>query len=182
MSADTLLRADERAAALLAERLEPRCLSARTENGMQVVTVAREGLIEALRLLRDTEGLGFRVLVDLTAVDWLTTGRTPRFDVVYQFLSRSEVARLSLVVPLEESDPVAPTAVEVFPAANWLEREVWDLMGISFLGHPDLRRIQLPEDYDGHPLRRDFPVRGGKRQVRREEEPAPTFGHRSRVR
>jgi NADH-quinone oxidoreductase subunit C len=147
-----------------------------------VVVVARERIVEALTLLRDDESLGFRVLADLTAVDYLTTGREPRFDVVYQLLARAQGARIRLIARVPEGDEVVPSVTGVFPAADWLEREVFDLMGIRFAGHPNLRRLELPDDYDGHPLRRDFPVRGGDRQVRRPEDPAPVFGHRFRVR
>jgi NADH-quinone oxidoreductase subunit C len=172
----------EQAVERLREVLGEEAVSARVECGQTIVTLPRERLLEALTLLRDHEALGFRVLADLTAVDYLTTGREPRFDVVYQLLSREHVARLRVIVPVEEGDETLPSATPVFPAANWLEREAFDLMGLRFTGHPDLKRIELPEDYDGHPLRRDFPVRGGHRQVRADEEPEPRFGHRYRVR
>ncbi len=172
----------QRALARLREELGEQTVGGRDDRGALVVTVPRERIVDALRLLRDDPALGFRVLVDLTAVDYLTTGRRPRFDIVYQLLARDRAARLLVTVPIEEDAEELPSVTPVFPAADWMEREVFDLFGIRFSGHPDLRRIELPDDYDGHPLRRDFPVRGGHRQVRRPDDPAPTFGHRFRVR
>lgn len=180
--------APDRAAAVtsaverLVAALEADVVETRSDRGATIVVVAPERIVDALTLLRDDESLGFRVLVDLTAVDYLTTGREPRFDVVYQLLSRAHTARVRLIARVPEGDEALPSATAVFPAADWLEREVYDLMGIRFTGHPNLRRLELPEDYDGHPLRRDVPVRGGHRQVRRPEDPEPTFGHRFRVR
>jgi len=146
------------------------------------VALTRDSIVAALTELRDNPDLAFRVLIDLTAVDYAHGKRTPRFDLVYALLSRRHVARIRLTVAIDEGDEWAPTVVGVFPCADWLEREVFDLMGIRFEGHPNLKRIQLPEDYDGHPLRKEFPLRGGHRQVRRPEDPEPVFGHRFRVR
>ena len=151
-------------------------------DGVLTVAVAREAVIAVLTELRDNPDHEFRVLIDLTAVDYGHGKRTPRFDVVYSLLSRRDVARIRLAVGVDEGDEWVPTATSVYPCANWLEREVYDLMGIRFDGHPDLKRIELPEDYDGHPLRKEFPLRGGHRQVRRPEDPEPHFGHRFRAR
>jgi len=170
------------AVAMLRERLGSAVLESRDEHRCVTVRLEREVVVEALRLLRDAPEFAFRTLVDLTAVDYATTGREPRFDVVYSVRSRTRGARLRLVVGVPEGDETVPTATGVFAGADWLEREVYDLMGLGFEGHPDLRRIELPDDYDGHPLRKEFPVRGGHRQVRRPEDPEPRFGHRFRVR
>lgn len=187
MSAEETARgmdgAQATALALLQERLGDHCKGDRIErDNVPVVTVAAEAIVEALTLLRDGPETSYRVLTDLTAVDYGPGKRVPRFVVVYNLLSRRYVSRIRLEVGVDEGQEVVTSVTTVFPAANWLEREVYDLMGIRFEGHPDLRRIQLPEDYDGHPLRKEFPVTGGYRQVRRPEEPTPAFGPRYRVR
>lgn len=113
--------------------------------------ISKRRLLEACLLLRD--GLKYRFLSDLTAVDWLD--RTPRFDVVYHVTNIEDWVRFRLKVQTAEGESV-PTVCSVWPAANWAEREVWDLFGVEFSDHPDLRRIQLPEGWIGHPLRKDF--------------------------
>jgi NADH-quinone oxidoreductase subunit C len=118
-------------------------------------------LVDAVTRLRDDPELAF-LLVELTAADYLP--RNPRFEVVYHFVrlpgagaSPAAPARLRLkvAVPVDAS---VPTISTVFPSANWLEREVWDLFGIRFDGHPDLRRLLMTDDWEGHPLRKDYPV------------------------
>ena len=110
-----------------------------------------------LEALRDNNELGMSVLIDICGVDW--PAREPRFDVVYHLLSMSENARLRLKIEVGENEPV-PSATGVFPAANWYEREVFDMYGIEFEGHPDLRRILTDYGFRGHPLRKDFPLTG----------------------
>jgi len=110
-------------------------------------------LIDVLRLLRDE--LGYEHLSDITAVDWME--RSPRFDVVYQLFSFAEGSWYRVKVQVDEDDAV-PTAIPVWPGANWAEREVYDLFGIRFEGHPALHRIMLPEGWVGHPLRKDYPM------------------------
>jgi NADH-quinone oxidoreductase subunit C len=95
------------------------------------------------------------MLVDLTAVDYL--GETPRFEVVYHLLSLKHNHRVRIKARVLESAPEIDTVISVWPAAGWMEREVWDLYGIRFRGHPDLRRILLYEEFEGHPLRKDYP-------------------------
>ncbi len=112
-------------------------------------------IAEVLRFLRDTKGLEFDMLVDLTAVDYL--GETPRFEVVYHLLSLAHNQRVRIKARVEEASPEIDSVIPVWPAANWMEREVWDLYGIRFRGHPDLRRILLYEEFEGHPLRKDYP-------------------------
>lgn len=131
------------------------------------LVVSREHIVDLLRTLRDDPELGFSCLVELTAADYLP--REPRFEVVYHLLrlgvqdfpspgANPPAARLRLKVPLAGGDPHVPTVLGVFPNANWLEREVFDLFGIVFEGHPDLRRLLLPDEWEGHPLRKDYPV------------------------
>lgn len=120
------------------------------------VVVPREQLVAAGRVLRETPDLEFDVLTEVTAVDFWPA--EPRFAVVYHLLSTRRLNLLRLKVPLSNDDPHVSTLCPVWPSANWLEREVWDLFGIVFEGHPDLRRLMMPEDWEGHPLRKDYPV------------------------
>ncbi|MFN8545146.1 MAG: NADH-quinone oxidoreductase subunit C [Candidatus Binatia bacterium] len=129
---------------------------AETTRGQAVVVVAREQAAEALRVLRADRTLDLDQLSDVTCVDYL--GRTPRFEVVYQLRSLAKTHRLRVKVPVPAEDPTVPSAVPLWPSANWAEREVWDLFGIRFTGHPDLRRILMYESFEGHPLRKDYPV------------------------
>lgn len=120
-----------------------------------VLIVPPEKIIEVALALRDE--FGFRLLSDETAVDYGTEAKE-RFHVVYQLRDINRNLLLSLRVPLSGTDPHVATLVPVFPGANWLEREIWDLFGIVFEGHPDLRRILMPYDWEGHPLRKDYPL------------------------
>ena len=114
-------------------------------------------IVEALRFLRDHSDYRFEVLVDLTAVDY--PERTQRFDVVYHLLSMSKNRRLRVKVVTDE-DTAVPTVTPVYPCANWYEREAFDMYGVFFDGHPDLRRILTDYGFHGHPLRKDFPMSG----------------------
>jgi NADH-quinone oxidoreductase subunit C len=118
--------------------------------------VDRDDLPAVARALRDHPGLQFAFLAELTAVDFHP--REPRFEVVYLLVSPDHRARLRLKVRLAGDDAHVATVSDVWPAANWLEREVWDLFGIVFDGHPDPRRLLMPEDWEGYPLRKDYPV------------------------
>jgi len=106
---------------------------------------------------------GFNVLMDVAGVDYLP--RTPRFEVVYHLVALPSLWRLRLRVPVEESHPEVPTVSDLWPSANPAEREVWDLFGIRFAGHPNLTRILLPDDWVGHPLRKDYPLRGEREKA-----------------
>ena len=117
------------------------------------VYVQVDQLVAACQALRDS--LNFEVLVEITAADYLP--RAPRYEVVYHLLSVSKRLRLRLKVRVM-ADGTVPTVQSVYPAAGWLEREVWDMFGIVFDGHPDLRRLLMPEDWEGHPQRKDYPV------------------------
>jgi len=113
---------------------------------------------------------GFDVFVDLCGVDYLR--RDPRFEVVLNLLSHNHGRRLRIRVGVSGSEPVVPTIVSIFPGANFYEREAFDLFGIVFTGHPDLTRIVLPDDWEGHPLRKDYSV--GSVPVRFKESPKAT--------
>jgi NADH-quinone oxidoreductase subunit C len=124
------------------------------------IYVPADRLVETCRALRDTAGLGFNVLIEITAADYLP--RVPRFEVVYHLLSIPNRSRLRVKVRVASAEDAArgvvPTVQHVWPAAGWPEREVYDMFGIVFSGHPDLRRILMPEDWEGHPARKDYPV------------------------
>ncbi len=119
--------------------------------------IAPKNIVESLAILRFEPELRMTTLVDICGVDY--PGRDPRFDVVYHLLSMSRVARLRLKVQVPEGSSLA-SAVEVHPSANWYEREAFDMYGIEFSGHPDMRRILTDYGFRGHPLRKDFPLTG----------------------
>ena len=124
------------------------------------VYVPGERVVEIAQVLRERPELRFEFLAELTAVDFWP--REPRFELLYLFVSIEHRLRLRMKVRLPGNDPHVATLSGLWPAANWLEREVWDMFGIAFDGHPDPRRLLMPEDWEGFPLRRDFPV-----QIRR---------------
>jgi NADH-quinone oxidoreductase subunit C len=122
------------------------------------VEVKRDRIVEILKTLRDE--CGFDMMSDLTAVDYLNQGMPERFCVVYNLYSVKDNVRTRVKAWVPEADASIDSASPLWRAAPWAEREVWDLMGITFKGHPDLKRIQLPENYEGHPLRKDYPLTG----------------------
>ncbi len=128
--------------------------------------VRTESIVRVLSLLRDDVNCRFRQLVDICGVDY--PERAPRFEVVYNLLSLTNNNRIRVKVRTDEDTPV-PTVTGVFSAANWWEREAWDLFGIYFSDHPDLRRILTDYGFEGHPLRKDFPLTGYK-EVRYDDE------------
>lgn len=142
------------------------------------VSALRERLLSA-------KADGYTMLLDLGAVDY--PQRAPRFDLVYHLLKLSPDAttvasvgtppRLRILCGVDEAAAHVPTMCDVWPSADWAEREIWDLFGIVFDGHPDLRRIQMPNDWEGHPLRKDYPLRGPAL----EKSPRPAFGSKSNV-
>jgi NADH-quinone oxidoreductase subunit C len=140
-------------------------------DGMPAILVDREELVEVCRTLRDHPDLQFSLFVDATIADMAPA--TPRFHAVYllaclgaafaQAAHPAEARRLRLKVLVPDDDPRLPSVTPVYPAAGWPEREIYDLFGIRFDDHPDLRRILMPDDWEGHPLRKDYPV-----QIRKE--------------
>ncbi len=117
--------------------------------------IAPEHLLAALAELRDRHG--FEMLSTMTAVDYWPQ-ESPRFHVIYQLRSFAKNLEISLRVPVSGEDPSLPTVTGLYANANWREREVWDMFGIRFEGHPDLRRLLMPRDWEGHPLRKDYPL------------------------
>jgi NADH-quinone oxidoreductase subunit C len=125
--------------------------------GDWTVLLTVDALVPAATYLRDAAGARFDFLSDLTASDW--PPRAKRFDVIYSLYSISLRHRVRVKVQAGDGEAV-PTVTRVWPSANWLEREVFDLFGIRFDGHPDLRRILMPDDWQGHPQRKDYPLEG----------------------
>ena len=130
------------------------------------ILIKKEDLISTLMFLKDNPSISMESLIDITAIDY--PGNEKRFTLVYNLLSVSKNFRIKVKTKTNEDNPVC-SVTEVFPCANWYEREVWDLFGIRFSGHPDLRRILTDYDFDGHPLRKDFPLTGFI-QVRFDDE------------
>ena len=122
------------------------------------VWIAREQIVPACVFLRDHPDLTFNMLSDVTAVDWYPS--EPRFEVVYQLLSIPRKSRLRVKVKLASDQTRIGSVISVWQSCNFFEREVFDLFGIEFEGHPFLKRIMMPEDWKGHPLRKDYPVEG----------------------
>ncbi|MBI4278609.1 MAG: NADH-quinone oxidoreductase subunit C [Armatimonadetes bacterium] len=138
--------------------------------GELTLVVDRARIRDVLRHLRDDPTCRFDVLIDLTAVDLRPSA--PCFEVVYHLYSTAHNERARIKVRVPEDDTVVPSACEVWPAADWAEREVYDLFGITCTGHPDLRRILMPDDWEGHPLRKDYPL---------TEEPVAFEGHEPKL-
>jgi NADH-quinone oxidoreductase subunit C len=148
--------------ATVIERLRaalPEAIQKTTEfRGSLSMYVKPEAIVEVARFLRDDPELSYNFLDNLCGVDYL--GRDPRFEVVYHLLSHKNRHLVCLKVGLPEHNPSIPTLTGLWATANWQERETFDLFGISFTGHPGLQRILMPDDWEGHPLRKDVPLGG----------------------
>lgn len=141
--------------------------------GDTTIVVPQEYLRALCERARTDDELQFNLLSDATCVDRFPA--EPRFELNYQLVSIPHQMRMTLRVRVPGSDPTVDSLFPVWPGANWLEREVFDLFGIRFNGHPDLRRILLPDDFEGHPLRRDYPVQGHR------DIPSASFGIRKNL-
>jgi len=126
-------------------------------HGELTVAGAARDIVKVVTFLRDDERCQFWCIIDITATDW--PGREQRFDVVYHLLSPKQNKRIRVKIEVDETTPV-PSIIEVFPGANWFEREAYDLYGVLFTGHPDMRRLLTDYGFEGHPLRKDFPLTG----------------------
>ena len=146
--------------------LGPMITSSSTAFGELTIIVARASITDVLTKLRDGEGCKFEILLDICGVDY--PSRPNRFDVVYHLLSARLNQRIRVKLETNETDAVA-SVIPVFPAANWYEREAYDMYGILFSGHPDLRRLLTDYGFQGHPLRKDFPLTGHV-EVRYDDE------------
>jgi NADH-quinone oxidoreductase subunit C len=152
---------------LLKERPAVACLLSCLPGALQAAKLDRDELtlwidsillIQALNLLRSSSSTSFKVLADLTALDWFPS--EPRFEVVYSLLSHERHERVRIKVKVNGADPYIESVTGLWAGASPFEREVFDLFGIRFQGHPDLRRILMPDDWEGYPLRKDYPVEG----------------------
>jgi NADH-quinone oxidoreductase subunit C len=156
----------EKALQRLREHLGDGVLATSSDHGDDTAVLTRDVLVEAARFLRDQPDLRFDLPTDLTAVDW--PGRDPRFDLVIHLYSTVHHHRVRLKVGVAEDDPTVPSLTGVYSGLGWYEREAWDMYGLRFLGHPDLRRIFLQEEFVGHPLRKDYPKEKRQPLCRRE--------------
>jgi NADH-quinone oxidoreductase subunit C len=128
---------------------------ARWDRNEMTLTIPRESIVAAASAV---QAAGYNFLEDVTAVDWFPA--SPRFQISYHIVSHTLKERIRLRVLLQEGEPSVDTITDVWPSANYYEREVFDLFGVRFDGHPNLRRIMMPEEWKGHPLRKDYPVEG----------------------
>ena len=140
--------------------------------GELTITVHKDVIYELMAFLKNDSELAYNFLADVTAVDYslmedvLMKYDYARFIVVYHLLSTERKERLRVKVPVHEKEPSILSIASIWKVANWLERETYDMFGITFENHPDLRRILMPDDYEGHPLRKDYPLRGrGERET-----------------
>ncbi len=141
----------------LQEKFASEIVSVGESAGQTYVTVKREKIFDILKFLHDSGELLFDHLADLTAVDWYQK-KTPRFEVVYNLYSIRYKQFLRIKAQVPEEDPRITSVSSIWKVANWFEREVYDMFGIVFEGHPDLRRLLMPEDWEGFPLRKDYPL------------------------
>ncbi len=151
---------NHRAIVKLREKFADSVLDVKEFRGEITVTVKKDNIVAICTFLKDS--LNYNLCSDVTAVDYL--GSEPRFMMVYNLYSIPHKDRLRVKAPVEESDTVVDTVSTVWSTANWLEREIFDLFGITFTGHPDLRRILMTDDWVGHPLRKDYPLQGPDRE------------------
>ena len=157
--------------AAVREAFGERIVESHADHGDATVVIGRDAALEIFAALRDRPELGLNMLVDVTAVDYL--GSNPRFEVVYHLNSLTHQHRLRVKIRATGDDPWVHSLTPLWKAANFLERECWDLVGIRFVGHPDPRRILMYEEFVGHPLRKDYPV--DKRQpLTPERDPIET--------
>lgn len=150
--------------ALLRSKLGNQIKSSVLNLGTPEVRIDRKDLLDFCKILRLDTQLGMDLFLSVTAVDWLDSAEE-RFEVVYHLLSVRHLTRLRIKAWVPESNPEIDSLVSIWPGANFMEREVWDMYGVRFKGHPDLRRILMYEEFQGHPLRKDYPVQGKQPRV-----------------
>jgi NADH-quinone oxidoreductase subunit C len=146
----------------LRERFADSILETHSHVGDDTAIVRPEALVAVCRFLKEDPELDYNFLMDLTAVDALHLNQKPRFEVVYHFFSLSHKHRVRIKVPADGKNPEVDSIVTLWSGADWYEREVWDMFGIKFRGHPNLKRILMYEEFEGYPLRKDYPI--NKRQ------------------
>ncbi len=153
----------------LKKKLGDKLLATESAHTDDTAVVDRAALVDAATFLRDDPAMAFDAPVFVTCIDRLDLGLEPRFEVCFQLRSTVHRHRVRLKVPLAESDPVLPSLTPLWPGFNWQERETYDMYGIQFDGHPDLRRIYLYEEFVGYPLRKDYPKDKRQPLVRRDD-------------
>jgi NADH-quinone oxidoreductase subunit C len=146
-------------AEMIKEKFPEQVLEITNHRDQVSVIIKKEQSVAILRYLHDDPHLSFIHLNDLTAVDW-SGKKEVRFEVVYNLLSIKYRHRIRVKAQVPENDPNIGSVVPIWAGADWHERECYDMFGITFVGHPDLRRILMPEDWEGHPLRKDYPLKG----------------------
>ncbi len=151
----------------LQQKFSSEVLESGQDRGQGVLVVRKDRLREILEFARNDPDHGFDLLMDVCGVDYLALGRKPRFEVVYQLYSTAHNQRLRVKVPLAEDDLMVASMVDLWKSANWFEREIYDMFGIHFEGHPHLKRLLMFEGFEGHPLRKDYPI------SQRQEIPVP---------
>lgn len=147
---------------LLKEQYPDKIIETHSYRGDDTAIIQKEAVLEIMRFLKEDERLKYNFLMDLAGVDYLTFKKEPRFEVVYHLYSLEYNRRVRIKVPVDEDDLTIDSLTPLWKAANWYEREVWDMFGIKFSGHPNLKRLLLYEEFVGHPLRKDYPI--NKRQ------------------
>jgi NADH-quinone oxidoreductase subunit C len=167
----------DRIVATVTERLPDVVENAVQSLGELTLHVDRDRLLDVLRLLRDDHKLRFELLSSVSGVDYLNHpqhgGDGKRLHAVYHLTSLSYRRRIRVEVAVSVEDPHVPSAVSVYPTADWHERETWDFFGIVFDGHPNLTRIEMPDDWDGHPQRKDYPLGGVPVEYKGAQIPPP---------
>jgi len=162
----------------LSQQVKGAVLGSRRDEPFEVIDVERSKIAEVAAWLKSK---GFSMLMDVTAVDYLKARqlkKPERFELIYYLFNLPSKLRVRLVVAVPEGDATAPTLSGVFGDANWLEREVWDMYGIRFIGHPDPRRLLMYEEFSGHPLRKDYPLLKQQPRVTQVFPGVPPFGTR----
>ena len=149
---------------LLKGKLGSEILNAEQSLGDVVIQVAPDKFPDMVKILKLDKDFNFDLFINVTAIDWLDQ-RDYRFEVVYHLMSIKHLYRLRIKVSLSESAPQIQSVVQLWPGANFMEREVWDMFGIKFVNHPDLRRILMYDEFVGHPLRKDYPLQGKQPRI-----------------
>lgn len=144
--------------ALLKQKFPKKVLAMHYHRSEETVVIEKNSLSSVCKFLRDDSRCSFEIMIDITAVDGLEMNMKPRFEVVYHFKSLTHANRIRLKVPLEEDNCKIDSVSHIWKSADWYERECFDMFGIIFEGHPDLRRILMYEEFEGYPLRKDYPI------------------------
>ena len=156
----------------LQEKFGAELLASHQDKGDFVVIVRKDKIHDILECLKNDPELSFEILMDVCGVDYLKMGEKPRFEVVYHLYSVSKNHRLRVRVKVPEDDMTVPSAIDLWKSADWHEREAFDMFGFQFVGHPNLKRILLFEGFEGHPLRKDYPMEKRQKIPVPEEKPS----------